>query len=162
MDVHTRQTVAGGILTTFPSCPAEVIEDLLAALEAPLGPLVEAAQITLDKPYGTNRILRHSGEYGVSFAQIQPERSTSLHYHTRRREFFCVRQGVLTLTSGDSTRQLGRFEFGSSIPGQPHALANADAEVLEILEIFSPPLLDDKVRLRDRYHRTLGAVGLHQ
>ncbi|HEU5319712.1 MAG TPA: cupin domain-containing protein [Methylomirabilota bacterium] len=154
--------VRAAVAAAFPGCPPDVVDDFIAALGAPSERLVAGARITLAKPYGANHILAAGGPYGLSFARFEPGRSTSLHYHTVRRELFCVRRGVLTLTSGPTVRRLRPFEVGRSTPGEPHALANEGAELLEVLEIFSPALLDDKVRVRDRYNRALGAVGLHQ
>nr|WP_276510359.1 cupin domain-containing protein [Longimicrobium terrae] len=116
----------------------------------------------MDKPYGRNHVLVAGGEYGLSLAVLLPGRSTSLHAHELRREVFCVRTGVLSLTRGDLQVRIGAGELDHSTPGEPHALANEGDEVLEVLEIFSPALLDDKVRISDRYDRALGKVTREQ
>ena len=128
----------------------------------PAGALIEQAQLTLQKPYGQNHILIAVGEVGISFACIRPGQGTSLHYHVLRQELFCVHGGTLLLTSGGAERTLGPGGLGWSTPGIPHSLRNGADTDLHVLEMFSPALLEDKVRVSDKYNRALGRVSLHQ
>jgi mannose-6-phosphate isomerase-like protein (cupin superfamily) len=120
------------------------------------------AVLVLDKPYGKNHILIDSGDFGLSCARLLPGRTTSLHTHAIRREFFCVRRGAISLTLGDTQRRLGRLAHAGSTPGVPHALANDGHEPAEVLEMFAPALLDDKHRILDPYARRLGPVGVFE
>jgi mannose-6-phosphate isomerase-like protein (cupin superfamily) len=162
LDDPTRQEVRGRIAATFPDCPAEIADRFLGALDRPTEELAAEARLLLDKPYGRNHILVADGAFGLSFALLLPGQSTSLHFHTTRREFFCVRRGTLRLTTGERTTVLQRFGCGHSTTGVPHALANGGAGPLEVLEIFAPALLEDKVRVRDQYERKLGSVGVRE
>lgn len=150
-----RDAFIRGVL---PDIPGEVLARFGQALGTPTDELAATADLVLEKPYGRNHVIVAAGEYGLSLALLLPGRSTSLHTHERRREVFCVRAGVLTLTRGGETLRLETGGLAHSTPGEPHALANDGAEPLEVLEIFSPALLDDKVRIADRYDRDLGRV----
>ncbi len=150
--------LAADVRRVLPDCPSEVIRSFAWCLRAPAAEAIARAELSLDKPYGENHILIGSGGYGLSLARLEPGASTSLHLHRRRREVFRVRAGVLTLTREDEVRRLGPGEQADSRPGQQHSLANAEAVPLETAEIFSPALLDDKVRVADRYGRALGSV----
>lgn len=152
----------GEIAKCFPGCPEEIVADFIAKLSAPTEMLVARAALVLRKPYGTNNILRKDGAYGLSLVLFGRGKRTSLHTHGSRREFFVVRRGSLKLVSGDDERVLGAGECGHSTPGVAHSLINAGADDLEVLEIFAPPLLNDKVRIQDPYDRALGQVDYDQ
>lgn len=157
-----RPVVATALRRTFPDCPREFVEAFVALLEAPRQELAAQAILVLQKPYGRNHVLVRDGAFGLSFAVLEPGRSTSLHFHRRRREFFCVRSGRITLTSGEEVIPLGRFACGTSTVGVAHRLANPATAPAEVLEVFSPALLDDKHRVEDRYGRAVGDVGVFE
>ena len=146
------------IRAVMPDLGAEALARFNEALRQPTEALVRAAARILEKPYGRNHILSESADHGISFVVMLPGRSTSVHVHGTRRELFCVRRGTLTLFKADRRIDLHPYQCEWSTPGEPHALANEAAGVLEVLELFAPPLLDDKIRLSDRYDRKLGAV----
>jgi mannose-6-phosphate isomerase-like protein (cupin superfamily) len=87
---------------------------------------------------------------------------TSLHWHGQRRELFAVRSGRMLLSCGDDRSILVEGELARSIPRVAHSLANAGSADLEVLELFSPYLLDDKVRVQDFYGRLTGSVTVDQ
>lgn len=152
--------VAQALRERWPAISDEFVRRFLLSSHASAKDLAAQAVLTLDKPYGVNHILVQEGEFGLSFARLLPGRSSSLHYHRQRGELFRVRRGALTLTDGERRRELTALEFGMSIPGREHAIANEGDELLEIIEVFAPALLSDKVRVSDRYDRKLGAVGV--
>jgi ADP-ribose pyrophosphatase YjhB (NUDIX family)/mannose-6-phosphate isomerase-like protein (cupin superfamily) len=146
------------VLAILPTCPEPLVEQFLAGVAAPSSDLASRAVLSLEKPYGENHILVAEGEAGLSFARLRSGQSSSFHLHRRRTEVFVVRTGTLTLQVAYGEHQLGPGAIGCSHPGGPHAIANHGHEPVELLEIFSPALLDDKLRLRDRYGRSLGQV----
>jgi mannose-6-phosphate isomerase-like protein (cupin superfamily) len=150
------------LVARFPACPPAVVDEFIELVTQDSEVLASRAELILQKPYGRNCILRASGTWGLSFAQLEPGRGTSTHMHAQRRELFCVRRGQLKLTAGGEQRILNVGELGESKPHEPHSIANAGSSLLEIAELFSPALLDDKVRLHDPYGRAVGAVTLHQ
>lgn len=157
-----RNALRSAISDMLPDCPSDFIDLYLSLLESDPQSIVREAKLVLDKPYGKNNIIVDSGQYGLSFAQMNPGFGTSLHFHSVRKEFFCVHHGELTLISGDDVTCLKRYEYARSTPGIKHSLKNHGAFQLGILEIFSPALLNDKVRVQDPYQRTLGTVRFDQ
>lgn len=162
LDSEIRRSILDRIMAFFPDCPRALADRFIGSLDSPAEDLARACQLLLEKPYGRNHILVADGPAGLSFAVLRPGQSSSLHYHTVRRELFCVRRGTLLLTSGDCTTIMRPFECGESVPGVSHAIANAGEGPLEIIEMFAPALLNDKVRVRDPYRRKLGGVGVRE
>lgn len=158
-DAEAREAL---IRRMLPGVPDDVLHRFARALATSTAELSAAAELVLDKPYGRNHVLVTGGDYGLSMAVLLPGRSTSVHTHEQRREVFCVRTGLLSLVKGGRRTRLAAGELDHSTPGEPHSLANEGTEVLEVLEIFSPALLDDKVRISDRYDRALGRVTREQ
>lgn len=130
----------------------------LTAVRSSAEVLVSRAERRLAKPYGHNWIVLTQKDYGVSFVQMDAGQSTSFHLHHHRRELFLVRAGQLNLQSGATQRIISEGEWGESTPGVPHRLSNQGTSRLELIEIFTPCLLDDKRRLSDSYSRALGEV----
>jgi mannose-6-phosphate isomerase-like protein (cupin superfamily) len=160
---ESRERVRSKLRECMPDCPDSLVERFLGLLRQPAADIVSQASFVLDKPYGSNAIvLAGSGQFGLSFASLQPGQSTSFHYHRQRREFFCVHGGRLMLHEGNGAQVLGPLDCGHSTPHVGHRLENGGDGVLTVLEMFTPPLLDDKVRVRDTYSRALGPVDRHQ
>lgn len=156
------QAARAAIDAAFPSCPKALVERFVLLLDAPREVLIARATRILEKPYGCNHLLDAEGGHGVSFALLYPGRTTSLHFHEQRRELFAVRSGRLSVILGTERRLLVAGEAACSTPHVPHALENEGREDLEVLELFSPYLLDDKTRVHDPYGRPIGAVTVDQ
>lgn len=154
--------VRAALQAQFPRCPPALVERFVHGLSEPRAELIARATRILEKPYGRNHLLAADGDHGISFAIFHAGRTTSLHWHARRRELFAVRSGRLVATLGSEQRVLLGGEIACSTPRVPHALANGGGDDLEVLELFSPYLLDDKVRVDDPYGRPLGAVTVDQ
>lgn len=162
MSPRNLPSVRERLLKTLQLCSNETADLFCSLLLLPADALVASAVISLVKPYGTNHILVAEGNFGLSFASLRPGHGTSLHYHVQRRELFVVRAGDLHLVHGNTEEHLTTGDVGGSTPGTPHSLCNIGVVQLEVLEAFSPALLDDKVRITDPYARALGSVSLHQ
>lgn len=150
--------IIAGVRRVFPAVPAPALHAFQKWLLAPSEAVRARPAQSFAKPYGTNHILEIVGNFGVSCACFDPGQETSYHRHFRRTEFYCVRTGVLELLWEDRELTLGPFQYAHSRPGESHRLRNVGTSVLEVLELFRPPLLDDKVRIGDRYGRRLGGV----
>lgn len=146
------------IQAVFPDVPASLLMNFERFLTVPIDEMVAHAMTIFEKPYGRNHILALDKRFGLSCAVFEPSCETSFHYHEKRREFYWVRNGELDLLRPEGVTILTAGGHSHSEPGQRHRLRNRGRLRLEVLEIFSPPLLDDKVRVEDRYGRTLGQV----
>lgn len=153
------EQAATEIRRLWPDSPDLLLSDFARFYLMPIDEIATHASLTLDKPYGINYILVPEGAFGLSCARLLPGQGSSLHYHRQRREFFRVRTGRLTLTRGAEREVLDAGASAHSTPLEAHSIANESDDVLEILEIFAPAILDDKVRVDDRYRRKLGDVG---
>lgn len=142
----------------FPSLPVDVFDFFLRSVFEDEEILASMAVKTIKKPYGINSIIYLSGSFGISFVSMRPGATTSLHYHHERAEYFFIRKGILTFYFDQSEHLIQNGKTSRSIPGQPHRLSNCSDSQLEILEIFTPPNIDDKIRVEDFYGRTLGSV----
>ena len=142
----------------FLTLPGSVVAKVEWHLAQPRETLPSRAFLALDKPYGRNFILSVQDDFGISCALFFPGQETSFHYHQLRTEVYYVRTGILELQRSDALEQLQPGGIGHSLPGQHHRLRNSGDTILEVIEVFHPPLLDDKVRLLDRYGRHVGKV----
>jgi SAM-dependent methyltransferase len=167
--VYTRElcnTIETGRLseamnTTFTECPKTLSDRFLHLLRAPRQELVEAAIRILDKPYGRNHWIDVEKNHGITFAIFGPKSRTSFHHHQFRRELFAVRAGQIGVL-GKSPSLLHPGGWALSFPGVDHALVNEGDDEAEVLELVSPWLPTDKVRLEDPYGRRLGSVGVEE
>ncbi len=146
------------IIEIFPSIETSTIDFFLHCCVVSSQDILKQKEFSIDKPYGSNHILLMTEFFGISFAQIKPRHGTSYHYHSVRKEFFFVKSGILTLIKEKAVTTLAPLGVENSNPFERHCLKNSGKELLEILEIFSPPLLNDKVRVKDEYRRKLGGV----
>lgn len=146
------------IRAVFPDAPSLILTDFERFLTASITEMAEHAVTIFEKPYGRNHILTLDDRFGLSCAVFEPSSETSFHYHEKRTEFYWVRSGELDLLRPEGATILTAGGHSHSAPGLRHRLRNRGRLRLEVLEIFSPPLLDDKVRVEDSYGRTLGQV----
>lgn len=160
--ISSDEISASALRGHYPAIPDTIIDEFIELSHASSEEIQRRAVRTLDKPYGLNRILRESGTWGLSSARLLPGKSSSFHMHNTRREFFRVRTGYLTLVTVGAVATISPLESGSSTPSVPHAVANQHDETLELIEIFSPADLNDKIRISDKYGRPLGQVSFDE
>src|SRR5258707_12642512 len=101
LEPHLRAIAAKTALqraaVLWPEIPEAVLDSYASVLAAEFEDLPATAKLVLDKPYGINVIEASIENFGVSVARLKPGRSSSFHYHHKRRELFTVRRGVLTV-----------------------------------------------------------------
>jgi len=61
-----------------------------------------------------------------------------LHHHSNADNVYIVKRGMGTLTVEDQTYRIRENDVVYIPAGMKHALANLDADVLEIFEIYAP------------------------
>ncbi|MCL4190115.1 MAG: hypothetical protein KJZ87_00105 [Thermoguttaceae bacterium] len=110
---------------------------------------------TVEKPWGRELWVAHTGKYALKIIEIKKGTRSSLQYHVHKHEHICVDQGVLQMEwendSGEmEIRILKPGEVIENKPGRKHrSTAIEDVRLLEV----STPELDDVVRLEDDYRR---------
>jgi hypothetical protein len=127
--------IENNVQRVFPAVPRTALMAFENWLHVPTADICAQSLVSFEKPYGRNYVLEIIDAYGISCAHFNAGHETSL---------------------------LRRYEHSYSRPGEPHRLKNVGRHVLQVLEIFHPPLLDDKVRFDDRYGRAIGEVTREQ
>ena len=112
----------------------------------------------VDKPWGYELIWAKTDRYVGKILHIDAGQALSFQYHEVKEETIYVLSGVLYLhvAEGDEpprVLELGRGEVFHITPGLRHRFEAR--ETVELLET-STPVLDDVVRLDDRYGRAGG------
>lgn len=109
----------------------------------------------VDKPWGSEELLAHTGNYALKRITVFKGEGSSLQYHREKSESLHVIAGLLELQVGETEEALRTLRLGPGdcidIPaGIIHrTMALEDVDVIEV----STPHLDDVVRLHDRYGR---------
>jgi len=132
--------------------------------EAGLGPslpapaaVVDYASVVVNKPWGYEYQLYDNGEVSVWILSIRPGASTSLHCHRSKLTSLVVLAGRVATCSLKSRFTLGRLDGVSIDAGAFHSTRATDGSGAFVLEIETPSLKCDVVRLRDEYGRQLTA-----
>jgi len=109
----------------------------------------------VEKPWGSEELLAHTGDYALKRIIVHKGEGSSLQYHVEKSESLHVISGLLELEIGETEDSLRTLRLGPGdsidIPaGVIHrTMAVEDVDVIEV----STPHLDDVVRLKDRYGR---------
>ena len=104
----------------------------------------------VEKPWGREIWVAMENEYGGKILEIKKGFTTSLHYHTKKKETMFVLDGVLRVYTPKETYELNSGESITVEPGDVHRLeAVTDVRLIE----FSTPELKDTVRVEDYYNR---------
>ena len=107
------------------------------------------------RPWGKYDSIDNGTRYQVKRITVKPGAKLSVQMHHHRAEHWVVVSGVAQVTKGESNFLLSENESTYIPIGVKHALENAGASLLEIIEIQSGSYLgeDDIVRFEDRYGR---------
>lgn len=125
---------------------------------SPAGSHAAAKASSFTRPWGSFCILVSGDGFQIKRLLVHPRSRISLQYHSRRSEWWFVRQGRALVTVDARHQEHGA---GSMIPvpiGAVHRLENVADEMLEIIEMQMGDYLgeDDIVRLEDDYGRLNG------
>jgi mannose-1-phosphate guanylyltransferase len=107
------------------------------------------------RPWGKYDSIDNGTRYQVKRITVKPGAKLSVQMHHHRAEHWVVVSGVAQVTKGESNFLLSENESTYIPIGVKHALENAGASLLAIIEIQSGSYLgeDDIVRFEDRYGR---------
>lgn len=110
------------------------------------------------RPWGKYEVLVDDQNHKVKKITVFPGASLSLQSHEKRAEHWVVVKGTAKVVNGENLLTLHENQ-STYIPAMTkHQLANAEKEILEIIEVQTGDYLeeDDIVRYKDEYGRPSG------
>ncbi len=107
----------------------------------------------VDKPWGRELWVAMEDEYGGKILEMKKGFTTSLHYHSKKKETIYVLKGELHVFTPEKTYVI---EPGESITIEPNDVHRLEAKTDVILIEFSTPELGETVRVEDYYNRDEG------
>ena len=110
---------------------------------------------TEKRPWGSFTVLDEGKGFKVKRITVEAGEKLSLQYHNRRSEHWTVVHGEVTVTVGETVRELKTDESIYIPVKEKHCIANHTADFIELIEVQVGDYLfeDDIVRLEDRYGR---------
>ena len=109
----------------------------------------------IEKPWGREHWIAHTGKYVLKIIEINRGHRSSLQYHVKKHEHIFVDSGTLQIEWENDQGQMEvlRLQSGDVVevqPGRKHRVtALEDVRLIEV----STPELDDVVRVEDDYKR---------
>jgi len=109
------------------------------------------------RPWGYYEVLDESSHFKVKRLSINPKASLSLQMHHHRCEHWVVVKGSAWITCGDKEYLLTQNQSTYISQDVKHRLTNPNETPLEIIEVQTGSLLDEKdiIRFEDVYGREL-------
>ncbi len=104
------------------------------------------------KPWGHEYVIFRDENVIIKRLHIRLFESTSYHYHSQMRTRLVVLSGQVKCRKGDEIIVLDTFESVIFERGERHSTESISG-ASTLLEIDSPPLDDDIIRLEDKYGR---------
>ena len=109
------------------------------------------------KPWGQEyNIFRNKNKFAISHLKILKGRSTSLHCHPKKKTGFLILSGTAEVQIGVYDKNIFKFKPLSILilrPGLFHRIKASKNSNLYALEIETPYLKSDLVRMKDYYGR---------
>jgi len=109
--------------------------------------------IVVNKPWGYEYLWFQNEAVAIWFLRLTPGQSTSLHCHTKKRTSLIVLDGAVQCSTIDDKYQLNTLEAVVLEPCVFHSSMAVAAEGAFIMEIETPPMKGDLVRMHDAYGR---------
>ena len=111
------------------------------------------SRVVVRKPWGYEYLWFQNPFVAVWMLQLTAKGSTSLHCHARKRTSLVLLRGAVLCSTIDDRYPL---TVGSAIVFEPcafHSTEAVSAEGALVMEVETPPLKGDLVRLKDRFGR---------
>jgi mannose-6-phosphate isomerase-like protein (cupin superfamily) len=109
--------------------------------------------IVVNKPWGYEYLWFQNEKVAIWFLFIKKNNATSLHCHAKKRTSLIVLDGVVQCTTIDDKYQLKTLEAVVLEPCVFHSSMSTSEEGSFIMEIETPPMKGDLVRMHDAYGR---------
>lgn len=109
--------------------------------------------IVVNKPWGYEYLWFQNEAVAIWFLRLTPGQSTSLHCHAKKRTSLIVLDGAVQCSTIDDKYQLNTLEAVVLEPCVFHSSMAVAEEGAFIMEIETPPMKGDLVRMHDAYGR---------
>lgn len=109
--------------------------------------------IVVNKPWGYEYLWFQNETVAIWFLRINPGQSTSLHCHAKKRTSLIVLDGSVQCTTLDDKYLLNTLEAVVLEPCVFHSSLALGDQGAFIMEIETPPMKGDLVRMHDAYGR---------
>ena len=108
------------------------------------------------KPWGFEYVVYRNKDLCITYLNINPKSSTSLHSHIYKKTGFLILSGKADIQLGLYKSQIEKFKAPSKVmirPGLFHQISNKSNNELIALEFESPTNKQDLIRFEDKYGR---------
>jgi mannose-6-phosphate isomerase-like protein (cupin superfamily) len=109
--------------------------------------------IVVNKPWGYEYLWFQNEKVAIWFLRITKSNATSLHCHIRKRTSLIVLDGSIQCTTFDDKYKLNTLDAVVLEPCVFHSSMATSEEGAFIMEIETPPMKGDLVRMHDSYGR---------
>jgi mannose-6-phosphate isomerase-like protein (cupin superfamily) len=109
--------------------------------------------IVVNKPWGYEYLWFQNESVAIWFLRLTPGQSTSLHCHAKKRTSLIVLDGAVQCSTIDDKYQLKKLEAVVLEPCVFHSSMAVAEDGAFIMEIETPPMKGDLVRMHDAYGR---------
>lgn len=109
--------------------------------------------IVVNKPWGYEYLWFQNESVAIWFLRLTPGQSTSLHCHAKKRTSLIVLDGAVQCSTIDDKYRLNTLEAVVLEPCVFHSSMAVADEGAFIMEIETPPMKGDLVRMHDAYGR---------
>ena len=109
--------------------------------------------IVVNKPWGYEYLWFQNESVAIWFLRLTPGQSTSLHCHAKKRTSLIILDGAVQCSTIDDKYRLNTLEAVVLEPCVFHSSMAVADEGAFIMEIETPPMKGDLVRMHDAYGR---------
>lgn len=114
---------------------------------------IDLEKLVVNKPWGYEYLMYRNAFVEVWSLFIQGEASTSMHSHPRKKTVLIMLDGIATFSTLNDSMTLSSFDSVIIDKGAFHQTRAVSEEGIHIIEVETPPMKHDLVRLQDAYGR---------
>lgn len=114
---------------------------------------VDLSKMIVNKPWGYEYLLTNTPLVEIWHLALDYLKSTSTHCHPNKKTALIVLEGKAIFSTLNKTLKLSPLDAVTIDAGVFHSTQCASKKGLKLLEIETPPMKHDLVRLKDRYGR---------
>jgi len=124
---------------------------------------IDLSKMVVNKPWGYEYLLASTSLVEVWHLSLDFHKSTSMHCHPNKKTSLVVLDGKARFSSLSRSIELKPLDAITIDPGVFHSTQCISKSGLKMLEIETPPMKHDLIRLEDRYGRiNTGYEGIDQ